>query len=194
MATTNEEPLTRELKAEIERLSQELDQASTEKIQSAQYGLALLEEKCTLEQRCGELEGLYETARHELEITQEVRHQFLHLFYLSHINLFLLILFFPNWQRSRDHGVVQGWSRLFLDFRFLLQNLNESFSIDFQALAKFQTTTKLTTKSGIEQEESLLSESAARENFLQDHILELENEAKQVKLASRIVHYFFSNL
>ncbi|XP_043284655.1 protein bicaudal D isoform X2 [Venturia canescens] len=120
MATTNEEPLTRELRAEIERLSQELDQASTEKIQSAQYGLALLEEKCTLEQRCGELEGLYETARHELEITQE-------------------------------------------------------------ALAKFQTTTKLTTKSGIEQEESLLSESAARENFLQDHILELENEAKQLR-------------
>lgn len=50
----------------------------------------------------------------------------------------------------------------------------------FQALAKFQTTTKLTTKSGIEQEESLLSESAARETILQTHIVELENETKQV--------------
>lgn len=50
----------------------------------------------------------------------------------------------------------------------------------FQALAKFQTTTKITAKSGIEQEESLLSESAARETSLQLQIIELENETKQV--------------
>ncbi|CAG2068718.1 unnamed protein product, partial [Timema podura] len=48
-----------------------------------------------------------------------------------------------------------------------------------QALAKFQTTHKVTTKSGIEQEESLLSESAARETSLNSQILELENESKQ---------------
>ncbi|XP_046753337.1 protein bicaudal D isoform X3 [Diprion similis] len=109
-----------ELRAEIERLSRELDLASTEKIQSAQYGLALLEEKSTLQQRCDNLETLYENARHDLEITQE-------------------------------------------------------------ALAKFHTTTKLTTKSGIEQEESLLSESAARETSLQVQILELENETKLLR-------------
>ena len=51
----------------------------------------------------------------------------------------------------------------------------------FQALAKFQTTTKLTRKSGIEQEESLLSESAARETYLQTRIVELENETKQLR-------------
>lgn len=50
----------------------------------------------------------------------------------------------------------------------------------FQALAKFQTTTKITAKSGIEQEESLLSESAARETSLQFQIIELESETKQV--------------
>lgn len=115
MATTNDE-----LRSEIERLSRELDLASTEKIQSAQYGLALLEEKSTLEQRCNELESLYENARHDLDITQE-------------------------------------------------------------ALAKFHTTTKLTTKSGIEQEESLLNETAARETSLQIQIIELENEIKQVR-------------
>lgn len=49
-----------------------------------------------------------------------------------------------------------------------------------QALTKVQTTTILTTKSGIEQEESLLNESAARETSLQIQILELENETKQV--------------
>ncbi|XP_012253235.2 protein bicaudal D isoform X3 [Athalia rosae] len=109
-----------ELRAEIERLSRELDLASTEKIQSAQYGLALLEEKSSLQQRCDNLETLYENARHDLDITQE-------------------------------------------------------------ALAKFHTTTKLTTKSGIEQEESLLSESAARETSLQDQIIDLENEAKLLR-------------
>lgn len=61
-----------ELRAEIERLSRELDQASIEKIQSAQYGLGLLDEKCMLQQKCEELETLYENAKHDLEITQEV--------------------------------------------------------------------------------------------------------------------------
>lgn len=61
-----------ELKAEIERLSRELDQASSEKIQSAQLGLVLLEEKSALQLRCDELESLYENTKHELDITQEV--------------------------------------------------------------------------------------------------------------------------
>ncbi|KAI4495731.1 hypothetical protein M0802_008354 [Mischocyttarus mexicanus] len=109
-----------DLKTEIERLSRELDLASTEKIQSAQYGLALLEEKSALQQKCNDLEALYENTKHELEIAQE-------------------------------------------------------------ALTKVQTTTILTTKSGIEQEESLLNESAARETSLQLQIVELENETKQLR-------------
>ncbi|XP_011505234.1 PREDICTED: protein bicaudal D isoform X2 [Ceratosolen solmsi marchali] len=120
MTATTDEALLSDLRSEIERLSRELDLASTEKIQSAQYGLALLEEKSTLQQRCNELEGLYENTKHELDITQE-------------------------------------------------------------ALIKYQTTTKLTTRSGIEQEESLLHESAARETSLQTEIIELENEVKQLR-------------
>ena len=76
MATTEGVTLT-DLRTEIERLSRELDLASTEKIQSAQYGLALLEEKSALEQRCNDLEGLYENTKHELDITQEVSSTFL---------------------------------------------------------------------------------------------------------------------
>jgi protein bicaudal D len=72
MTATTDEALLSDLRSEIERLSRELDLASTEKIQSAQYGLALLEEKSTLQQRCNELEGLYENTKHELDITQEV--------------------------------------------------------------------------------------------------------------------------
>lgn len=62
-----------ELREEIDRLSRELDQASSEKIQSAKYGLGLLEEKSLLQQKCEELETLYENANHDLEITREVR-------------------------------------------------------------------------------------------------------------------------
>lgn len=109
-----------ELRQEIERLSRELDQASSEKVQSAQYGLVLLEEKENLQQRCEELESLYENTRNELDITQE-------------------------------------------------------------ALAKFQTTHKVTKESGIEQEESLLSESAAMETSLNSTILDLENDLKQMR-------------
>lgn len=60
------------LKREIERLTRELDQASSEKVQSAQYGLVLLEEKKELQQKCEEFENLYENTKHELTITQEV--------------------------------------------------------------------------------------------------------------------------
>lgn len=108
------------LKAENERLTRELDQACSEKIQSAQYGLVLLEEKDSLQQRCEELEGMFEKTQHELNITQE-------------------------------------------------------------ALAKFQSSHRVTTKTGIESEESLLNESAAMETSLNEQIIELENELKQTK-------------
>jgi len=108
------------LKQEIERLTRELDQASSEKRQSAQYGLVLLEEKEALLQRCEELESGYEITRHELDITKE-------------------------------------------------------------ALAKFQTTHKVTTKSGIETEESLLLESTARETSLNSTILNLESDHKLMR-------------
>ncbi|CAL4063262.1 unnamed protein product, partial [Meganyctiphanes norvegica] len=111
---------TEDVGKEIERLNQELDQASNEKNQAAQFGLVLLEEKESLQTRCEELEALYENSRHELQITQE-------------------------------------------------------------ALSKFQNTHRVTAASGIETEESLLSESAARETSLNSQIIELELEAKQVK-------------
>ncbi|XP_034835412.1 protein bicaudal D isoform X1 [Maniola hyperantus] len=120
MAATAESVSISELKAEIERLSRELDQASSEKIQSAQLGLVLLEEKSSLQLRCDELESLYENTKHELDITQE-------------------------------------------------------------ALMKLDTTQKVTTQSGIEQENALLNESAAMESSLTLQIIELEGETKQLR-------------
>ncbi|XP_002064561.3 protein bicaudal D [Drosophila willistoni] len=109
-----------ELRMEVERLTRELDQVSSASAQSAQYGLSLLEEKSALQQKCEELETLYDNTRHELDITQE-------------------------------------------------------------ALTKFQTSQKVTNKTGIEQEDALLNESAARETSLNLQIFDLENEIKQLR-------------
>ncbi|XP_022224108.2 protein bicaudal D [Drosophila obscura] len=109
-----------ELRMEVERLTRELDQVSSASAQSAQYGLSLLEEKSALEQKCEELETLYDNTRHELDITQE-------------------------------------------------------------ALTKFQSSQKVTNKTGIEQEDALLNESAARETSLNLQIFDLENDTKQLR-------------
>lgn len=62
-----------ELKLEIDRLQNELAEVTQERVQAAEYGLAVLEEKQNLEIRCEELEALYETAKHDLECAKEVR-------------------------------------------------------------------------------------------------------------------------
>ena len=65
-------------------------------------------------------------------------------------------------------------------------------------MAKFQTTHRVATASGIETEESLLSESAARETSLNSQIIELELENKQVFAGFKIFliqsYYVKSNI
>lgn len=61
------------LRSEIKRLFQELGETTREKIQAAEYGLAVLEEKQQLKQQYEELELEYETIRGEMEQLKEVR-------------------------------------------------------------------------------------------------------------------------
>ena len=61
-----------DLKAEIERLKSDLDHVNHEKVQSAEYGLVLLEEKAALQQKYDCLESAYETANHELQCVRSV--------------------------------------------------------------------------------------------------------------------------
>ena len=63
-----------------------------------------------------------------------------------------------------------------------LQHQVNSFFSPTQALARFQNSHKVTTKSGLETEESLLHESAARETSLNSQILDLEADAKHLRL------------
>ncbi len=59
-------------RAEVQRLSRELAETTREKIQAAEYGLAVLEEKQQLKQQYDELEAEYESVRQELEQLREV--------------------------------------------------------------------------------------------------------------------------
>ncbi|KAM4720910.1 protein bicaudal D homolog 2 [Rhinophrynus dorsalis] len=59
------------LRNEIKRLFQELGETTREKIQAAEYGLVVLDEKQQLKQQYDELELEYETVRQELEQLKE---------------------------------------------------------------------------------------------------------------------------
>ncbi|XP_059041674.1 protein bicaudal D homolog 1 isoform X10 [Mustela lutreola] len=58
-------------KIEIERLTKELTETTHEKIQAAEYGLVVLEEKLTLKQQYDELEAEYDSLKQELEQLKE---------------------------------------------------------------------------------------------------------------------------
>ncbi|KAH8324524.1 hypothetical protein KR074_009475 [Drosophila pseudoananassae] len=63
----------------------------------------------------------------------------------------------------------------------LYDNTRHELDITQEALTKFQTSQKVTNKTGIEQEDALLNESAARETTLNMQIFDLENEIKQLR-------------
>lgn len=52
----------------------------------------------------------------------------------------------------------------------------------------------MTNKSGIEQEDALLNESAAKETSLNLHIMDLENEIKQVSNQNAYIYIFQWNI
>ncbi|XP_078339645.1 protein bicaudal D-like isoform X4 [Crassostrea virginica] len=74
MSETNTSDLTPdELRREIERLQVELQETTQEKVQAAEYGLAVLEEKERLRLQIEEIEGHYETVKHELDCAKELQ-------------------------------------------------------------------------------------------------------------------------
>ncbi|KAM5288593.1 protein bicaudal D homolog 1 isoform 7-T7 [Ctenodactylus gundi] len=71
MAAEEVPPSVDHYKSEIERLSRELSETTHEKIQAAEYGLVVLEEKLTLKQQYDELEAEYDGLKQELEQLKE---------------------------------------------------------------------------------------------------------------------------
>ncbi|KAH0514398.1 Protein bicaudal D-like protein 1 [Microtus ochrogaster] len=105
-------------KTEIERLTKELSETTHEKIQAAEYGLVVLEEKLTLKQQYDELEAEYDGLKQELEQLKEA--------------------------------------------------FGQSFSIH-----------RKVAEDGETREETLLQESASKEAYYLNKILEMQNELKQ---------------
>jgi len=60
-----------ELKVEVQRLTNELNETTKEKLQAAEYGLVVLEEKQQLQQQFEDLEAQLEATRTELEVAKE---------------------------------------------------------------------------------------------------------------------------
>lgn len=108
------------LRGEIKRLSQELGETTREKIQAAEYGLVVLEEKQQLKQQYEELELEYETIRTEMEQLKE-------------------------------------------------------------AFGQAHTNHKKVAADGESREETLIQESATKEEYYMKKVMELQTELKQLK-------------
>lgn len=61
------------LRAEVERLQTELQEASQQNEQAARYGLAMLEESAALKSRHSQLEEEHEALKQEVQQLREVR-------------------------------------------------------------------------------------------------------------------------
>lgn len=67
------------------------------------------------------------------------------------------------------------------DLENLYENTRQDLLVTQEALAKFQSSQQVSTRTGIEHEETLLSESAARETSLNSQIIEIELDLKAAK-------------
>ncbi|XP_060912895.1 protein bicaudal D homolog 2-like [Labrus mixtus] len=108
------------MRSEIERLARELGETTNEKIQAAEYGLAVLEEKQQLKQQYDDLEVEYEAVRQELDQLKEA---------------------FGQAYSNHRKVAADGESR----------------------------------------EESLIQESACKEAYYEQRVLELQNELRQTR-------------
>ena len=63
---------TTDFRKEVERLSNELAETAREKVQAAEYGLVVLEEKQQLQTQYDDLESRFEALKAELECAREV--------------------------------------------------------------------------------------------------------------------------
>ncbi|KAM6983127.1 protein bicaudal D homolog 2-like [Tautogolabrus adspersus] len=108
------------MRSEIERLARELGETTNEKIQAAEYGLVVLEEKQQLKQQYDDLEVEYEAVRQELDQLKEA---------------------FGQAYSNHRKVAADGESR----------------------------------------EESLIQESACKEAYYEQRVLELQNELRQTR-------------
>ncbi len=82
---------SRDLKAEVLRLTLELQEATEEKLQAARYGLVVLEESAALKMKHRQLEEEHETLKGELQQLKEVGTPKASCLYLDNSRLVLIL-------------------------------------------------------------------------------------------------------
>ncbi|KAM7322912.1 hypothetical protein ACRRTK_018417 [Alexandromys fortis] len=190
------------LRAEVKRLSHELAETTREKIQAAEYGLAVLEEKHQLKLQFEELEVDYEAIRSEMEQLKEVSGRLRPPPGALRPSLEVDrgggsgagLLNFPEAMcplAQVDSGIEE--SRDFaaktevgsdskntpgdaLAFRALV-----CLPVRWEAFGQAHTNHKKVAADGESREESLIQESASKEQYYVRKVLELQTELKQLR-------------
>ncbi|XP_076994816.1 protein bicaudal D homolog 2 isoform X2 [Tamandua tetradactyla] len=142
------------LRAEVKRLSHELAETTREKIQAAEYGLAVLEEKHQLKLQFEELEVDYEAIRGEMEQLKERSCGFTEQSRMKHR--------IPLYQPPPAPCIaVEHFLQL--------------------AFGQAHTNHKKVAADGESREESLIQESASKEQYYVRKVLELQTELRQLR-------------
>nr|XP_006129784.1 protein bicaudal D homolog 2 isoform X1 [Pelodiscus sinensis] len=179
------------LRSELKRLSQELGETTREKIQAAEYGLAVLEEKQQLKQQYEELEAEYETIRSEMEQLKEAFGQ-------AHTNHKKVAAD----GESREETLIQEsatkeeyYMKKVMELQTELKQLrnvlantqseNERLNSVAQelkeAFGQAHTNHKKVAADGESREETLIQESATKEEYYMKKVMELQTELKQLR-------------
>ncbi|KAI2661183.1 hypothetical protein H4Q32_006716 [Labeo rohita] len=162
-------------RAEVERLSRELSETTQEKIQAAEYGLAVLEEKQQLKQQYDELEAEYETVRQELEQLREVT--------ASKLRHRGVTISNRVEQCCRDVAAV----KIYL-MRYASTRAKQTVSAGFleqcaikKAFGQAHSNHRKVAADGESREESLIQESACKEAYYEQRMQELQAELRQAR-------------
>ncbi|XP_035677076.1 protein bicaudal D homolog 2-like [Branchiostoma floridae] len=117
-----------EMHLEVGRLRQELDQATQEKIQAAEYGLQMLEERRLTSQQYEELESVYETTNRELDFAKKSLED-LHLRYQK----------LSQESQEREETLLKETASREAGFVNKIANMEEEVKYSKQALANIKS-------------------------------------------------------
>eukprot|EP00794_Sanderia_malayensis_P005955 gene5955-6648_t len=163
-----------QLKREVERLTQELHQACQEKIQAAEYGLAVLEEKQQLQDQYDSLHTNYDHKKREAHQLKE-----------SSLKLNTLIVF------SRFAVVPEVWVMLRHCFRNCMPNCVPFVgrfltSKSSKQLEKLRLENEKLCKGDDKNKAQLVEESQTRETNLVNKVKQLETDLKNVRKEDKL--------
>lgn len=164
-----------DLRKRIDALTFELDEASREKIQAAQYGLQVLEEKQAIQLKYSELETVYESTKVELEALKDA---------LSNVHL--------QQKQASKHGAQHEETLLAettakeVKLQQQIALLEQEHRTSFQELAR--------TKQELEKYHSMQSEANENVESLSKQKKTLKDELRELKIREQRLMVDYSEL